>query len=300
MNCRDFKDIVDSYLSNELLVETNHEVLRHIEKCGDCRNELAARRDLRDRLRIAVKEAPESYISPGFAARVRSSLKDQAFSRQWAFSGFFSPAVLSGSALALVLTLAFVFVWSPSESPKIVQVNPVTPSPTKEKTEPQLPFQTASLVKVRNDAIDDHKNCALKHNLDEDPISLNEAGKRYGKANKGLETAVLAPLKETLGKEIKIVAAHYCLINGRYFAHVVLKQRQKVVSVLMTPKENYTGTVDDVIACGTSGDLQVACFETDRYSLFVVSNKPEAENLVIARTVSNSIREHISKSEPSV
>ncbi|MGQ0540936.1 MAG: hypothetical protein ACT4O9_03670 [Blastocatellia bacterium] len=299
MNCRDFNDIADSYLSNELLVETNHEVLRHIENCGDCRNELAARRELRDRLRIAIKEASESHINPGFATRVRSSLREQAFNRRWALNGFLSPVVLSGSAFALVLTLALVFILRPSETPKVVDVNPQTPSSANEVNEKTLPFQMASYVKVRNDAIDDHNNCALKHNLDEDPISLKEAGKRYGKANIGLETAVLAPLKETFGKEIKIVTAHYCLINRRYFAHVVLKQRQKVVSVLMTPKENYTGTADDVIACGTSGDLQVACFETERYSLFVVSDKPEAENLIIARTVSNSIREHIAKSEPS-
>ena len=31
MQCREFRDIADSYLGNELIVETNHEVISHLE-----------------------------------------------------------------------------------------------------------------------------------------------------------------------------------------------------------------------------------------------------------------------------
>ncbi len=47
--------MMDSYLGDELLVETNHEVLRHLENCPACRNELAARRGLLAQMRSAVK-----------------------------------------------------------------------------------------------------------------------------------------------------------------------------------------------------------------------------------------------------
>ena len=47
MYCKEFKGIMDSYISDELLIETNHEVLRHLENCSDCRDELAERRNLK-------------------------------------------------------------------------------------------------------------------------------------------------------------------------------------------------------------------------------------------------------------
>jgi anti-sigma factor RsiW len=44
---------MDSYLSEELLVETNHEILRHLAACSDCMGELERRR----RARLLLKDA---------------------------------------------------------------------------------------------------------------------------------------------------------------------------------------------------------------------------------------------------
>ena len=57
MDCRNFKEVLDSYLSDELAVETNHLIIRHTEHCADCRSEMAARRNLRGILRGAVRQA---------------------------------------------------------------------------------------------------------------------------------------------------------------------------------------------------------------------------------------------------
>jgi predicted anti-sigma-YlaC factor YlaD len=59
MNCHDFKELSDSYLSDELLVETNHEVIHHLENCTACRQILASRRELRVKLRQSIKTSPE-------------------------------------------------------------------------------------------------------------------------------------------------------------------------------------------------------------------------------------------------
>ena len=81
MNCKDFREIADSYLSDELLVETNHDVLRHLENCADCRCELAARRDLRERLREAVHSAPQSRINANFAVKLKNDLRENYFAQ---------------------------------------------------------------------------------------------------------------------------------------------------------------------------------------------------------------------------
>lgn len=48
--CQEIRDLLDSYLSGELLVETNHLVLRHLATCSSCSSELERRRQARDLL----------------------------------------------------------------------------------------------------------------------------------------------------------------------------------------------------------------------------------------------------------
>ena len=49
--CDRIRRHLDAYLSNELLVETTSEVLRHLESCEACSRELEARTRVRDALR---------------------------------------------------------------------------------------------------------------------------------------------------------------------------------------------------------------------------------------------------------
>ena len=70
--------MMDSYLGDELLVETNHEVLRHLENCPACRSELAARHDLLTQMRLTVKNAPEMQLNQAFAIKLRNDLRETA------------------------------------------------------------------------------------------------------------------------------------------------------------------------------------------------------------------------------
>ena len=47
LDCQHVREVMDSYLSEELSVETNHGVLRHLAECRDCGEELRRRRRLR-------------------------------------------------------------------------------------------------------------------------------------------------------------------------------------------------------------------------------------------------------------
>ena len=46
-DCQHVRELMDSYLSEELSVETNHGVLRHVAECSDCGSELKRRKRLR-------------------------------------------------------------------------------------------------------------------------------------------------------------------------------------------------------------------------------------------------------------
>src|SRR5688572_16386699 len=78
MQCREFREVADSYLSDELLVETNHDMITHLEACADCRRELGARRELRATLRTAFTKAEELRIDDRFSERLGRRLHEAA------------------------------------------------------------------------------------------------------------------------------------------------------------------------------------------------------------------------------
>src|SRR6266853_4806047 len=78
MQCRDFREIADSYLSDELMIETNHEVISHLEGCAECRREMSARRELRGKLRAAFVNAPERQMRAEFGEQLKAQLKATA------------------------------------------------------------------------------------------------------------------------------------------------------------------------------------------------------------------------------
>jgi len=56
--CERIRQQLDSYLSNELLVETASEVVHHLESCQACSRDLESRMRVRDALQRAVSNWP--------------------------------------------------------------------------------------------------------------------------------------------------------------------------------------------------------------------------------------------------
>src|SRR5688572_30443520 len=70
--CEKIRSYFDSYLCNELLIETNHEVLKHLEACPECSSELGTRARLRNGLHQAVRKQP---IPAGLEERIRNRIR---------------------------------------------------------------------------------------------------------------------------------------------------------------------------------------------------------------------------------
>jgi hypothetical protein len=68
VDCRQIRELMDSYISGELTVESNHEVLRHLERCEACRSEVARRERTRALLVESFGAAPDaSALGPRLA-----------------------------------------------------------------------------------------------------------------------------------------------------------------------------------------------------------------------------------------
>ena len=322
MQCREFREIADSYLGDELIVETNHEVISHLEHCPECRRELAARRELRTRLRQAFIKAPANQLSPQFAEHLRTQLHDYAIGKSSAPmvspGGRRSSVVLrrtSWLALAACLMLAtgigLVLVrerFSKSKQPgsqEIVRTE-ATPSHSPELN-PGIPV---NLVKtgLAKSAVGDHRDCAIHFRLAEKPIDLEVAGRKYDPVYINLTKTVLSQQGDVpMGAEF--VEAHSCVFEGRRFAHIILRYHSRLVSFLVTdiggvkePKADTARTSVDqqqpyVIACSQFDGYQVSCFQTARHAVFVVSDMPEGDNLALARALAPSVYAYISRTE---
>ena len=309
MNCKDFREIADSYLSDELLVETNHEVLRHLETCADCRQELNIRREWRETLRSAVRNAPQSRINEGFMMRLRANLRTQA-TRPNFWEKLSASWLIVAPTFAVLLVLAsltFFALRENSLSNNNLTATKQTPLPTIEATETDELKNSAVKIAYRElaeKAVGDHENCALKFNLAEKPISLREAAAKFGKFNQGIDRAVINSLRQVFSDKVEFLEAHSCVFGGKRFAHIILRYQNQVVSVVVTESENTAGANSETangaeaITCQPSGEgLQVACFKTAKYAIFVVSGLSESDNLTLARTISPAVRRHIAQAE---
>lgn len=318
MNCHQFEEIVESYISDELLVETNHEVLRHLENCAACREELAVRRSFRRKLRAAVKTAPDAQIDPAFARRLQADLRQTALHRsKWheilENLNFFSRKqfLVTTAVLCVLMVAGIGAFWLnyPNGSQQDIsiaknQTNGSFPANTSDNNLELDASPIAEVVQVAwreitDSAVGDHKNCALKFNLAEKPISLQEAAKKYGQFNRDLDQTIIKPLREVFpangGDEIKLLQAHSCVFGRRRFAHIVLRRQNRTISILVTQANDLLNNIGSEILSRTMDDLQIASFSTKSYAVFVVSNLPDAENTSVARIIMNPVREHLGR-----
>jgi len=316
MQCREFRDIADSYLGNELIVETNHEVISHLEHCSDCRCELAARRELRSQLREAFIKAPENQMPAEFAQRLNAQLHAYALGERIvtpACGRHSSVRRASWLALAACLVLAAGFGLVlirqrllERSSQQVTQEVPGQQAPNNaSELNPGIPV---SIVKTElaRDAVGDHRDCAVHFRLAEKPIDLEVAGRKYDPVYVNLTKAVLSDQGEVpLGAEF--VEAHSCVFQGRRFAHIILRYHGRLVSFLVTEivdskasKTNaapLTNQQAQVIACSQLDGYQVSCFQTARHAVFIVSDLPEGDNLALARAFAPSVFAHITRAE---
>lgn len=261
MNCRDVREMADSFLCEELLTETNHEILSHLDTCPSCRTEIDARRRLRSALRAAFERAPELQPSTDFKNSLRDHLRDASFrgARPWFLSRGWL-ALAAGIVLAVGLAGAVV-----------------------------LKRSAAPAETLARDAIGDHQYCALTFRLAEKPIPLEEAARKFDSAYRVL---LGAPAEDTSTPDgsAHVLERHSCVYDARRFGHVVMKYRGRIVSLLMTANEGATGNTGEdaiphVIGRPING-LSVVAMNGSHHAILLVSDLGSAELSELSKSVS--------------
>jgi len=276
MQCSDFREIADSYLSDELLIETNHDVIRHLDSCGECRSELAARRQLRRELRTKFNQASELRVPDGFSDSLRMQLKQQPFQRPGVVIPRIAYVGIAATFLIVIgLGLLGVQRWRASQRELVAWTN------------------------LAHSVTRDHRDCALEHKLRATIISLSEAGRVYDRAYANL--ADQTSLQGVLPEGAQLIDAHSCAFEGRRFAHVVVKYHDQIASIVVgrsDPNNKAPRAMPGDIAAPFNFDsYQVASFQTASHAVFVVSSLNETDNMTIARSVSPLLEKQIRAAE---
>ncbi len=288
--CEKTRRYMDAYLSNELLVETNHEVLRHLDTCPDCTSELEMRTRLRSRLKSAVQS---QAVSPELTARVRERLRKQA-SRSWLsmdwLSASWQPYVMAAAAAVLLIGAA-------------ISMRPTgTPLPALTDRAAQAGYIQkilAGVGQVFKPGLGDHIHCALFRKYPRTSPSIQEMAATLGDEYKGLLPLVAPAAPEGY----KIVLAHQCTYAGRKFVHLTMRRGTDVISLVIARKndgETFTALSPETTASGvpvyqaSTENYQVAGFESDRYLAFVVGDLKGKANLQIAAALAPAIRQLLS------
>lgn len=288
MQCDQFRQLADSYLHNELMVETNHQINSHLEHCAECRQELSARRELRTQLRQAFTSAPENQMRPEFAARLNDRLRDQALGkRPDSVTAAQVSQTFSRQRRTSLLAVAASLVLAAGMGLVLFRYI----------SKPSPPIGPVSLVRTElaRSAVGDHRDCAIHFRLAEKPINLEVAGRKYDPVYIDLTKVVLSQ------GNVELVEDHSCVYEARRFAHIVLKYHGRLVSFLVTDAATATKpqglSPSQVIACSQFDGYQVSCFQTERHAVFIVSDMPEGDNLALARALAPSVFAHITRLE---
>jgi len=268
--CERIRRHLDAYLSNELMVETTSEVLRHLESCEACSREMEARTRLRDALRRAVSTqvAPEE-LRQSIHRRLRETPHGLLSGSRW-------PAWAVALAGIVVVVLGGI---ATQQWIRVVRGRRIV----------------AGVLAL---GVSDHLQCAIKgHNYPDiaNPPELlrKKLGPQYARLLDVVE-------KNLAGFEV--LEAHICSVPGspRKYIHFITRGRGTILSVILTRSEGVLLPRGIAFRSGTSGSVNLyeahlegmnaAGFESEGYFGFVVSDLSQDTTLQIANQLAPPLK----------
>lgn len=295
MDCREFKEMLDSYFCQELAVETNHAMLGHAEHCPPCRREMASRRNLRETLQRACAR---DQMSDEACERLRERLRAEASQAQaggWRerWANLFTlrlarPIAATAGILILMAGAATIY--------RLTRIGPLPPGDS---------IFTAQLSQaLMAEAADDHQRCA-SHWLSTDlPALKTDQVRDFDPACAGLEQAAA-----TGAQGLRLRAMHVCGFTRREFVHLVYTRDRQLISLLVTardsqaldggpapPNASPTQTQSRMQRSLQQG-LPLEAYQTAKHVVLVVSDLPETENEALAQQLASPVLEHLRRFE---
>jgi anti-sigma factor RsiW len=261
------------YWSGELDAQATAELDRHLESCSECAHALEFERR-GDQLLQSATASVQTDPAP-VVARVRAQIEAESGSgRRWRSPWQWAP-LLAASAAAVALLALFI---APRVKPRTntpVEARAVTPA-----------------VNVLADAADDHNDEVVEHLQREWLYSASEIRKLVQEG-----TGSSAVLTELTPDGYHIERARICELGMKNYLHLVYSDGAHEISMFVRQQEGEQiagadrGNVNGIPVVGDSYQkLQVAAFQSPRYTVVVVSDQPMNATVDLARKAAGAVR----------
>jgi anti-sigma factor (TIGR02949 family) len=288
--CEKIHGYLDAYISNELTVETNHEVLRHLEGCPECSAELDTRTKLRSRLRTAIKA---QSVPPELQVRVREQIRNERpgiwLSSEWLKTGGWRWA---GAMAAGLVIAAGIWVKDSAE-----RMPALADRPAQNTYIARVSANLAAALKV---GLGDHIHCSIFRKYPKEAPPIEKMERELGPTYSGLLPVVRAAVPQGYS----VIMAHQCSYAGRKFIHLTFEKDGGLLSLVVArkrPGESVEGLAPATRSSGipiyqsAAGRYEVAGFEAGNYFAYVVSELRSKANLQVAANMAVSVQEFLVK-----
>ena len=262
MHCRDVRELADTYLDGELLTETSHDIVRHLESCRACRSDVEWRRQLRPALAAAFERARDLRPDPRFATKLREELLATSGAAP-ARRSFVTRWRSLAAAAAIVAAIGGSF-WSRS--------------------------WTETVTRFARAAVGDHRDCAFPFRLAERPIALDAAAAKYGNVYRAFQEVPATDFVTSFGS-VHIRERHLCVYQGQRFVHEALDYGGQRVSLLI-PDPSVTTSLAvrtypsrRVTALGRVDGIPVVAFRSGGRLMFVTGEVSQAALIALAEAI---------------
>jgi len=254
MNCSETKYVMPLYISSELDVAVMAEFELHLQHCGVCAREAEQVRLYDDLLREAVVEQPVDTRE--LRARVGHQISACVSERSVRFR---QPLyVMSVAALVFLAICAGIIYFA-------------------------LPYFSSETVYTS--AADDHFEEVVQRTPLEGwratPVEIE------GLAKKELGDPDI--IRKLSPGEYTLVRARVCDLAGERYVHLVYGNQRREISIYIRHNGNTLpgAALESVNRCPvhaeSTGRLEVAGFQSEKFTVLIVSDLPRAESLRLAR-----------------
>jgi hypothetical protein len=283
--CERTRKYLDSYISNELLVETTHEVLRHLESCAACAADADSRARLRTRLRSAVRS---EAVPPELQVHIRQSLREResrrAFGIGW--NRWFAMA-----AASVVLCAGVWLNYSRERMPDVAD------RPAQNVYIRNVSSAVAAVLRV---GLGDHLHCAIFRKGPKTVVPVAQMETDLGPSFRGL----LGVVNASVPAGYHIVMGHECSYLGRKYIHLTLEKDGSILSLVIARKQDSESLAGLSPAAqpaavpiyqSAAGRSQIAAFDAGRFLAYVVSDLKGRSNLQVASALAPGVHEFLVK-----
>lgn len=279
--CERARRSLDAYVDGELAEGARQQLASHLQVCPACAADASALRSLKLRVRDVVRAQD---ASPALAVLVRDRLRQNPRRPWWSVSVVGANRWAAATALA-VAACAAVWIAVPRESFPAIGDRPAQNA--------FISRISTKLSAVLRPGLADHVHCAVFRKYPVDPPAAATM-----LAELGVYRDLLPAVRAAVPKEWRVVMAHQCSYLGRKYAHVTLRDGDRLISLVIARKqqgESFSGMIPSArvngvaLYQGIAEKYRVAGFEAGQFLAFVVSDLGAPENLHIAEILSPGV-----------